>query len=51
MFARIRAFLLGIREFRLDLTTHFEDDRLVLAYDWGREIAHRVTFRHWDVNV
>jgi len=41
----ISSFLLGMWEWRSDLTTHAED---MLAYDWGREIMHRVTFRRWD---
>jgi hypothetical protein len=42
----VRAFLLGLWEFRRSFTTRFEqwDD----AYDWGREWAHRLTFRRWD---
>ncbi len=44
-FARIRAFLLGIKEFRSDLTSSPEE---IEAYDWGREIAHRLTFRRFD---
>lgn len=48
MIRRLRAYVLGWREFRLDLTTHFEDYDLLCAYDRGREHAHRVTLRHWD---
>lgn len=44
----IHAFLLGIWEFRSSLTTSFEDYNLLLAYDRGRELAHRLTFRVWD---
>ena len=44
----IRAFLLGAAEFRLTLTTHFDDAALLEAYDFGRELAHRVTFRHFE---
>ena len=47
MSARLRAFLLGVREFRSDLTTHF-DYPLIEDYDRGREWAHRLTFRRWD---
>lgn len=43
-----KAFINGVREFRLSLTTNYDDDRLMLAYDWGREIAHRVTLRRYE---
>lgn len=45
----IHAFLLGVREFRSSLTTSFDDYDLMLAYDHGREWAHRLTLRRWDV--
>lgn len=55
MFARIRAFLLGFWEFRLDCTwadpARNEDcgyTDLDHVYDCGREFAHRATFRRWD---
>lgn len=48
--ARIKAFLLGVREFRTDLTTHF-DYPLIEAYDRGRELAHRITRRRYDGTV
>lgn len=44
---KVRAFLLGMREFRSGVTTHF-DYPLIETYDAGRELAHRVTFRKWD---
>lgn len=44
---RIRAFLLGVWEFRSGVTTHFDDD-LIETYDWGREWAHRLTFRRFE---
>ena len=47
---KLRAFLLGVREFRLTFTTHFADLDLLEAYDAGREWAHRLTFRHFDTN-
>lgn len=43
----ILAFLLGMWEFRSDLTTNPGDD-LIEAYDAGRDMAHRLTFRRWD---
>ena len=48
MLSRIKAFLLGVREFRLTCTTHIADDDLLEAYDLGREWAHRLTFRHFE---
>lgn len=44
---KLRAYLLGIREFRSDFTTHF-DYPLIETYDAGRDMAHRLTFRRWD---
>lgn len=41
------AFIVGMREFRSDVTTSYDDD-LIEAYDRGRDFAHRLTFRHWD---
>lgn len=43
----LKAFALGVVEFRSDLTTHMTPS-LINTYDYGRELAHRVTFRHWD---
>lgn len=48
---RIKAFLLGIREFRSGVGMTYDGSPYSprsVAYDWGREIAHRVTLRHWD---
>jgi hypothetical protein len=48
----VRAFFLGMREFRSDLTTSFAgvtgEWDLWVAYDRGRDLAHRLTFRHFD---
>lgn len=41
----IRAFILGIAEFRLNVTASTGHP---VAYDAGREFAHRVTLRRWD---
>lgn len=41
------AFLHGVIEFRRGVTTHYGDD-LIEAYDWGREIAHRLTLRRFE---
>lgn len=42
------AFINGMREFRSDLTTHYNDRDLLNAYEWGREWAHRLTLRRYD---
>jgi hypothetical protein len=47
MTALLFAFLHGVIEFRSDVTAHY-DDLAALWYDRGRELAHRVTLRHWD---
>ena len=44
----LRAFVLGMAEFRQSFTTHIADLNLQRAYDYGRELAHRLTFRHFD---
>lgn len=46
--SRLRAFLRGVQEFRLSLTTHLDDGDLSEAYDSGREWAHRLTFRRYE---
>lgn len=44
----IGAFVLGALQFRSDWTTHFNDCAMAAAYDFGRELAHRLTFRRFD---
>jgi hypothetical protein len=41
----ICSFLLGLIEFRSCVTSHTNYE---LAYDWGREIAHRLTLRQFE---
>lgn len=52
MLEQIKAFLMGMREFRQSFTTsyagHPNEGELSDAYDNGRELAHKLTFRHWD---
>lgn len=48
LFQRLRAFCKGASEFRSDLTTSYSDEDLFLAYEWGREWAHRLTFRRFE---
>ena len=48
----IRAFILGVYEFRRDFTTSFvglagEFDKY-RAYDFGRDLAHRLTLRFYE---
>lgn len=43
----MRAFLLGMYEFQRDFTTHFDEPE-INQYDFGRELAHRLTFRFFD---
>lgn len=45
---RIKAFIHGVREFRSDYTARYADLYLLDAYEWGRELAHRLTMRRWD---
>ena len=47
MFKKPLAFFLGALEFRLSCTTRVCADN-EMAYEWGREIAHRVTLRRFD---
>lgn len=42
------AFILGVIEFRSDLTRAYDDLGLLEAYDIGRDLAHRLTFRKFD---
>ena len=51
---QIKAFFMGVREFRSASTTGYYlengavNEKLLNAYDWGREWAHRLTFRRYD---
>jgi hypothetical protein len=42
----IRAFFTGLLEFRRLVTSAFEGHED--AYDTGRELAHRITFRRYE---
>ncbi len=45
----LAAFFAGIVEFRRSLTTAYPGrDDLNDAYEWGRELAHWVTFRKYE---
>ena len=43
----LSAFILGVWEFRSDFTSNPGED-LIEAYDWGRELMHRLTFRRYE---
>ena len=43
----IKAILNGVQEFRSNSTTHYEED-LINYYDFGRELAHTVTFGQFE---
>lgn len=45
---RIKAFILGMREFRMSFTTHCSDMDEDYAYNLGREWAHRLTLRRYE---
>jgi hypothetical protein len=42
------AFILGMVEFRSGFTTRHNTRSERDAYDWGREWAHRLTFRRHE---
>ena len=44
----IRAFINGMMEFRLSLTTHYTSYRCRTAYDYGREFMHMLTLRRYE---
>jgi hypothetical protein len=43
------AFINGVREFRMTMTTHYAEHDVLETYDRGREFAHRATFRRFEV--
>ena len=45
---KVKAFLSGMREFRLSMTRRYENPALTKAYDQGREIAHKLTLRRFE---
>lgn len=42
-----QVFFLGMREFRMNCTTHFDYPEIEV-YDGGREFAHRLTLRYFE---
>lgn len=47
MLVKIKTYLLGMKEFRLNYTNNPGED-LIETYDAGRDMAHRLTLRKWD---
>ena len=45
----IRAFILGMLEFRLSFTIRTDSVEETEAYDFGRESMHRLTLRMFEV--
>lgn len=45
----LKAFWLGIREWNLTMTTHYDDMGLRAAYDQGRRFISIATFGRCDV--
>jgi hypothetical protein len=45
---RIKAFLMGMYEFRNAFTTWYGDYGLQRAYDHGRDWAHAITLRRYE---
>ena len=43
-----KAFITGMWEFRKEFTTHYNNWDKMCSYDWGRDIAHRVTFNRYS---
>ena len=41
----------GAREFRSSFGMSWDDPAKSEAYDLGRELAHRLTFRKWDLDA
>jgi hypothetical protein len=48
MKVKIKAFILGLKEFRSNITTHFESPEIEY-YDLGRDLAHIFTFGRFEV--
>jgi hypothetical protein len=44
----LKAFFLGMWEFKSDFTTNYDDEGLQWEYDLGRDFAHKLTFRRFE---
>jgi hypothetical protein len=45
---KLNAFLFGMIEFKSSFTKHYEDYSLALSYDYGRSLAHKLTFNKYE---
>lgn len=45
---KLFAFINGMLEFRSTYTTHYSRFSLMVAYDHGREWAHKITLRKFE---
>jgi hypothetical protein len=45
---KTKAFFNGIYEFKSSFTTYYEDLALLEIYNMGRELAHVLTFHHYE---
>jgi hypothetical protein len=45
---KIKAYINGMIEFKNSFTTHYNDYSLLLKYDMGRELMHKITFRFYE---
>jgi hypothetical protein len=46
---KIKAFVIGMWEFRDSFTMYYTSYELTRAYDAGREFAHKITLRRFEV--
>jgi hypothetical protein len=44
----LKAFILGIKEFKLTYTTHIKNYNESVCYEKGRDFAHKITLRYFD---
>lgn len=45
---KLKAFFLGVYEFRRSFTQGYENDELRECYDKGRDLAHALTSRRYE---
>jgi hypothetical protein len=45
---KLKAFVIGMVEFRSDFTMYYTSYELKMAYDRGREFAHKITLRKFE---
>ena len=44
----LKAFFVGMSEFRISMTTSYNNENMRVAYDRGRDMAHRLTLRRYE---